>query len=112
MNTEPKETKQGPLGPNQRWSTRRKREVVLRLLRAEPLETVSRDVGVEVYRLEQWRDKALSGIEEALKDRTGDPLQAELDDAMRHIGELSMECELLRKERDLRRPFARKRWSK
>jgi len=34
---------------------RRKREVVLRLLRGEPLDAVSREVGVEVYRLEQWR---------------------------------------------------------
>jgi len=49
------------------------------------------------------------GIDEALKDRTGDPLEAELDTAKRHIGELSMECELLRRERDLRRPLASKR---
>ena len=27
---------QGPLGPHQRWSARRKREVVLRLLSGEP----------------------------------------------------------------------------
>ena len=101
--------KQGPLGPKQRWSVRRKREVVLRLLRGEPVSAVSRDVGVEIYRLEQWREKALMGVDEALKDRTGDPLEAELDVAKRHIGELSMENELLRRERDLRRPLANKR---
>ena len=67
---------------------------------------------MEVYRLEQWREKALLGIDEALKDRTGDPLQAELDSAMRHIGELSMENEVMRRERDLRRPFVPKRRSK
>jgi len=33
---------QRPLGPKQRWSARRKREVALRLLRGEPLEAVSR----------------------------------------------------------------------
>jgi len=81
-------------------------------LRGEPLDAVSREVGVEVYRLEQWREKALLGIDEALKDRTGDPLQAELDSAMRHIGELSMENEVMRRERDLRRPFVPKRRSK
>lgn len=102
-------SKQGPLGPNERWSSRRKRDVVLRLLRGEPLEAVSRELGVEIYRLEQWRDKALLGIDEALKDRTGDPLDAELDAAKRHIGELSMENELLRRERDLRRPLPVKR---
>ena len=112
MSKEPKEEKQGPLGPSQRWSVRRKREVVLRLLRGEPLDALSREVGVEVYRLEHWRDKALLGMDEGLKKRTGDPLQTELDAAMRHIGELSMENELMRRERDMGRPFARKRPSK
>jgi hypothetical protein len=101
--------KQGPLGPKERWSSRRKRDVVLRLLRGEPADTLSRELGVEIYRLEQWRDKALLGIDEALKDRTGDPLDAELDAAKRHIGELSMENELLRRERDLRHPLSGKR---
>ena len=109
MSKETKEKSQGPLAGQQRWSARRKREVVLRLLRGESLDAVSREVGVEVYRLEQWRDKALLGVEEALKDRTGDPLQSELDVAKRHIGELSMENELLRRERDLRRPLAGRR---
>ncbi len=83
MSKESNGDKQGPLGPKQRWSARRKREVVLRLLHGEPLDAVSRDVGVEVYRLEQWREKALLGIDEALRDRTGDPLQTELDAARR-----------------------------
>ncbi len=112
MTKQTKRGKEGPLGPKQRWSSRRKREVVFRLLRGEPLDAVSREVGVEVYRLEQWREKALLGIDEALKDRTGDPLQTELDAAMRHIGELSMENELMRRERALRRPFGSKRRSK
>jgi hypothetical protein len=51
---------------------------------------------VEIYRLEQWRDKALAGIEAGLKDREDDPLSQDLDAAKRHIGELSMEIELLR----------------
>lgn len=109
MSKESKETKQGALGPNQRWSVRRKREVVLRLLHGEPLNALSREVGVEVYRLEQWREKALLGMDEALKDHTGDPRQAELDKAMRHIGELSMECEVLRRQCELQRPFVKRR---
>ncbi len=109
MHKESKGQKQGPLGPKQRWSSRRKREVVLRLLRGEAVDAVSREVGVEIYRLEQWRESALLGMEESLKDRTGDPLQCELDLAKRHIGELSMENELLRRERDLHHPLARRR---
>ena len=35
MTKQSKSGKHGPLGPKQRWSARRKREVVLRLLRGE-----------------------------------------------------------------------------
>lgn len=85
----------GPLAPGQRWTVARKREVVLRLLRGESVEMLSRELGVEIYRLEQWRDKTLKGIDEVLKEREGDPLQNELDAAMKRIGELTMENELL-----------------
>jgi hypothetical protein len=47
--------------------------VVLRLFRGEPLDLVSRELGVEIYRLEQWREDALAGREETLKARNGDP---------------------------------------
>ena len=87
----------GGLAPGQRWSASRKRDVVLRLLRGESLDTVSRAVGVEgVYRLEAWQARALAGLELGLKEQAGEPLAAELDAAKRHIGELSMEIELLR----------------
>jgi len=85
----------GPLAPGQRWSVARKREVVLRLLRGESLEALSRELGVEPYRLAQWREKALLGLEGALKAREGDATQAALDAAMQRIGELTMENELL-----------------
>ncbi len=86
----------GPLAPGQRWSAGRKRDVVLRLLRGESLEALSREVGVEIYRLEEWRERALAGLELGLKAREGEPLAQALDAAKRHIGELSMEIELLR----------------
>ena len=81
----------------QRWSATRKREVVLRLLRGESLDAVSREIGVEVYRLERWRDKALAVMDAGLKERSDDdPVQANLDAAHKQVGELSMENELLR----------------
>ena len=86
----------GALVAGQRWSAGRKREVVLRILRGEPLDALSRELGVEIYRLEEWRDRALSGMDLGLKDRQQDPLSHDLDAAKRHIGELSMEIELLR----------------
>jgi len=86
----------GALAPGQRWSAGRKRDVVLRLLRGESLDALSRELGVEIYRLEEWRERALAGLEVGLKDRQGEPLAEALDAAKRHIGELSMEIELLR----------------
>ena len=97
------------LAPSQRWSVGRKREVVLRLLRGESVDLLSRELGVEIYRLEEWREKALSGIDAALKERTGDPLVAELDQAKKHIGELAMEVELLRSKGGRTGPFVRTR---
>jgi len=71
----------GSLERGQRWTVRRKQEAVLRLLRGESVELLSRELGVEVYRLETWREKAMSGMDMSLKERKGDPLQAELDTA-------------------------------
>ena len=100
----------GPLGPGQRWSAGRKREVVLRLLRAEPVELLSRELGVELFRLDEWRDKALAGIEGALKQRNdGDPMKVELDAALKRIGELTMENELLRAKMETPGPLGRRR---
>ena len=85
------------LAPGQRWSASRKRDVVLRLLCGESLDAVSRAVGVEIYRLEAWKARAVAGLELGLKEQAGEPVAAVLDAAKRHIGELSMENELLRK---------------
>jgi transposase len=96
METAAPGTPSGPLAPSQRWTAARKREVALRLLRGESLETLSRELGVEPYRLASWREKALLGIDTALKGRSGDFLQGTLDTAMQRIGELTMANELLR----------------
>ena len=71
---------------------------VLRLLRGEPLETLSRELGVEAHRLAAWRDDFLEGGKEALKgqrpDRPGD--DRALKQAERKVGQLTMENEILR----------------
>lgn len=96
-------------GSVRRWSLQRKQEVVLRLLRGEPVEALSRELGVEIYRLEEWRHKALLGMEAALRERTGDPLNTELDQAKKRVGELSMENELLRMRCEKKLPFPTRR---
>ena len=99
----------GPLGLGQRWTVTRKREVALRLLRGEPVELLSRQLGVEIFRLEQWREKAIAGIDASLKERKGDPVKAELDIAMKRIGELIMQVELLEAKTETSGPLGRRR---
>ncbi len=96
-------------GAAKRWSANRKKEVVLRLLRGESIDTLSRELGVEIYRLEQWRERALAALDSGLRERGDDPLTRQLDAAKHRIGELTMEIEILRREREARRPFALKR---
>ena len=95
-----------------RWSAGRKKDVVLRLLRGEPVDTVSRAVSVPIYKLEQWRDRALAGIDAGLKERENDPVEKQLDEANRRIGELVMEVEILQKERRAKRPLVGRRSSR
>jgi transposase len=95
-----------------RWSVGRKKEVVLRLLRGESVDALSREVAVPIYKLEQWRDRALDGIDAGLKERESDLVVKQLDDANRRIGELVMEVEILQKERQAKRPLAGRRWSR
>ncbi len=97
----------GPLGVGQRWTVTRKREVVLRLLRGEPVDPLSRQLGVEVFRLERWREQAIGGIDAALKARQGNPVKAELDSAMKRIGELTMQVELLEAKTETSGPLGR-----
>lgn len=92
-----------------RWSANRKKEAVLRMMRGESLDALSRELGIEIYRLEEWHQKALQGIESALKAREGDPLVAELDAAFKRIGEITMENELLREKARRAHPLAPRR---
>jgi len=95
-----------------RWSVGRKKEVVLRLLRGEPVDAVSREVAVPIDKLERWRDRALAGIDAGLKERENDPVERQLDEANRRIGELVMEVEIMQKERRAKHPLAGRRSSR
>ena len=83
---------------------------MLRLLGGESIELLSRELGVPVYKLEHWRQKAEAGLEGALKEREADTADGELAAAMQRIGELSMENELLRAKMERTPgPLARRR---
>ena len=99
------------LEPGQRWTLARKREVVLRMLRGEAIEALSRELGVESYRLQEWYDGALAGLDCGLRERGGDPLEDQLKKAHAMVGELTMMNELYQERirRNENRPFAPKR---
>ena len=79
-----------------RWSASKKVDVVMRLLRGESLDEVSRDVGVEAHRLAAWRDEFLEAGTSGLKGRkTRSHEDRRLAEAERKIGELSMDNEIL-----------------
>jgi transposase len=61
-----------------RMSARRKQSAVLRLLRGEDLELVSRELVVAAAELSAWRDAFLAAGEAALKTRPADGRDAEI----------------------------------
>ena len=75
----PQESGVAALGRGGRMSRQRKTAAVLRLLRGEDLETVSRELGVTAATLTGWRDAFLAGGEAALTSRaaTGEELESE-----------------------------------
>jgi hypothetical protein len=56
-----------------RWSAGKKTDAVLRLLRGESLEELSRELKVEAHRLAAWRDDFLGGWC-SVADSSGDRL--------------------------------------
>jgi GAF domain-containing protein len=58
----------GDASPRPRIAPAAKSEAVLRLLRGEPIETVSRDLGVAVAELDAWRRAFLTGARAALDE--------------------------------------------
>ena len=107
---------QGPgavaLGRGGRMSRQRKSLAVLRLLRGEDLETVSRELGVTAATLTGWREAFLVAGEAALTSRaaTGEELESERLKAK--LWATLIERDLLNEKiaiLEAGRPFARRR---
>src|SRR4051794_5756955 len=100
------------LGRGGRMSRQRKTAAVLRLLRGEDLETISRELGVTAATLTGWHDAFLAAGEAALMTRsaTGEELESERLKAK--LGAALIERDLLNEKIALLeagRPFARRR---
>ena len=93
-------------------SARRKQSAVLRLLRGEALELVSRELGVTAAELSAWRDAFLAAGEGSLKTRPGDGRDHEIGRLKAKVGDLTMMTELLEAKIERLeggRPLARRR---
>jgi predicted RNase H-like nuclease (RuvC/YqgF family) len=98
--------------PRRRMSARRKQEAVLRLLRGEDLELLSRELGVTAAELSGWRDQFLAAGEASLRSRPADARDAEIDRLQAKLGALTMTTELLEakiERLEAARPLARRR---
>ncbi len=79
-----------------RWSSRRKLEVVLRILRGEDLDTLSRELGVTAARLAEWRDTFLAAGKAGLKSRRSDHRDEEIARLDAHLQQVRHICETQR----------------
>jgi len=70
-------------------------EVVLRLLRGEALDLLSRELGLPAARLAAWRAAFLDAGQEALKKQPLDSRDREIGRLREKLGEATMEMELL-----------------
>lgn len=80
-----------------RFSRVRKGEVVMRLIRGESLEDISREAGKPAHELAKWRDQFLDGGFSAFS-APGEVEQDRLERYKAKVGEQSMEIELLREK--------------
>ncbi len=104
----------GAAGPGRggRMSRRRKRDAVLRLLRGEDLETVSRALGVTAATLSGWRDTFLAAGEVSLATRPAGGEELESERLKARLGEMLLREELLEAKiaaLEANRPLARRR---
>ena len=93
-------------------SRARKRDAVLRLLRGEDLELVSRALGVTAATLSGWRDAFLAAGEATLATRPGGGEELESGRLRARLGEALIERDLLAEKvaaLEAGRPLARGR---
>jgi transposase len=103
------------LGRGGRMSRQRKTAAVLRLLRGDDLETVSRSLGVTAATLSIWRDAFLAAGEAALAARPSNGEALESERLKARLGEMPLEHELLEQKVSMLeagRPLARRSWKR
>jgi transposase-like protein len=78
-----------------------KEAVVLRLLRSEDMDLVSRETGFALHEIKGWLDQYKRGGLEALKRHPRPVVNAELEQARQLIAKQALEIEILKKAKAL-----------
>ena len=91
----PQEAGAAAPGRGGRMSRQRKMAAILRLLRGEDLETVSRSLGVTAATLSGWRDAFLAAGEASLSTRPTGGEELESERLKARLGEMLLSQELL-----------------
>jgi transposase-like protein len=94
-----------------RWTADKKADAVLRLLKGETLDAVSRDLGLPGHELETWRSEFISQGKEGLRSKPRTQDDRKLDEAQKVIGQLTMENAILKPAVELKnkRSFPQRR---
>ena len=94
-----------------RWTADRKADAVLRLLKGETLDAVSRELGVPGHELETWRSEFIAQGKEGLRSKPKPLDERKLDEAQKVIGQLTMENAILKAAMELKnkRSFPQRR---
>jgi transposase len=79
-----------------RFSSRKKMDVVLRVLRGDDLDLVSREAGITAATRSAWRDDLLASGQTGLKSRAADGRDDALARLKALVGDLTMRRELSR----------------
>ena len=104
---------EGDPRPKRFWA-QHKTEAVLRLLRGEDIELLSRELGVTAAHLSEWKEAFLAAGAQGLKRRPAKEA-AEVKRLNEKVGEQTMEIELLREKiarMEQGSPLARRRSKK
>jgi len=89
-------------GGKGRFSAQRKTEAVLRLLRGEELDALSRELGVMAATLAGWKEAFLAAGQAGLKSREPDPRDEENARLKQLLGDREMRLEIHRQAALLR----------
>lgn len=79
-----------------RFSSRKKMDVVLRVLRGDDLDLVSREAGITAAKGSEWRDQFVASGQAGLKSRDADGRDDDVARLKALVGDLTMRLELSR----------------